>query len=159
MKALFSWIRSHAVAAEIAFGRLTEAARKGRSGLYQRTWGDLLLRICLHDLSTISLVHGYEQLIPLQDMEPKTLHAEVMNVIGFVRYVDSQGWGEQWNDHNLSDHLESLVIFLGEKVNSGWYLQRYQFMQLLFVLASFVFFIAYDNQHGLATEVFPARAG
>ena len=106
---VYSWIRGQDFAAEIAFNRLTDAARQGRFGLYRKTWGDLLLRIIMNDIKTISIQHNYETLISLQDMERETLHADAMIAMGFVPYAHTRHWGEEWNDHTLSDYLESLT--------------------------------------------------
>ena len=156
---LYSWIRGQDVAAEIASARLVQAARDGRSGLYRKTWGDLLLRIIMNDIKTISSLNKYEDLIPLAVMNGKTLHAKAMLAMGFVEYAHTRRWGEEWSDHNLSDYLESLMIFLGENICSERDVLRNQSIELLFLLACFVFFVAYGDQLGLADNAQPAMPG
>ena len=149
---VYSWIRGQDIAANIAGARLMQAAKGGRSGLYRKTWGDLLLRIIINDIRTISLQHNYENLIPLAVMDVRTLHAKAMIAMGFVEYARTRCWGNEWNDHNLSDYLESLMIFLGENIASGRDVLRDHRIELLFLLACFVFFIAYDDELGLANR-------
>ena len=89
-----------------------------------------------------------------------------MRAMGFVQYAQRRHWGDQWSDHTLADHMESLMYYLGEVVNSGvddsrYYLgevvnsgvddSRFLAMELLFFLSCFIYCMEYYNQHVVAS--------
>ena len=150
---LISWIRRHDAAEATASYRLRQAEMLGRYGLYKRTWGDLLYKICMQDITTVSLSRGYELFHPLTDIERGTLAAAAMRAMGFVQYAQRRHWGDQWSDHTLADHMESLMYYLGEVVNSGVDDSRFLAMELLFFLSCFIYCMEYHSQHVVASHL------
>ena len=142
---LISWIRCHDTAMVAASPRLLEARRHGRDGLYKRTWGDLLYKICMRDITTVSLSRGYQVFHPLTDIQRQSLAAAAMRAMGFVQYAQQRDWGNPWHDHTLADYMESLMYHLGEEVHSGVD-NSFVAMELLFFLSCFIYCMEYYNQ-------------